>query len=73
MALLRAVLLGWIHRHAAQETPAPVNFDGRMSDQTKDDFAAIFDETFMQQMVDCQQVAGDACDVTGLAEFMVEA
>jgi len=56
-----------------QETPAPVAFDeGRMSDQTKDDFAALFDADFMQVMVDCQQLAGDTCDVAGLAEFMVE-
>lgn len=56
-----------------QQTPAPVEFDeGRMSDQTKDDFAALFDENFMQKMVDCQQLAGDTCDVTGMAEYMVQ-
>eukprot|EP00435_Cladocopium_sp_Y103_P054533 s149_g17.t1 len=56
-----------------QLTPAPVEFsEGRMTDQTKDDFAALFDENFMQKMVDCQQLAGDTCDVTGMAEYMVQ-
>ena len=62
----------------------------RMTDEIRDAFAALFDETFMQQLargmranpttstarchvqVDCQQLAGDNCDVTGLAEYMIE-
>ena len=61
-----------------------------MTDEIRDAFAALFDETFMQQLargmranpttstarchvqVDCQQLAGDNCDVTGLAEYMIE-
>ncbi|CAK9116987.1 unnamed protein product [Durusdinium trenchii] len=64
--------LGHLVVSLGQETPAPVDFEGRMTDETKDDFAALFDEDFMQMMVDCQQLAGDTCDVTGLAEFMVD-
>ncbi|CAJ1364629.1 unnamed protein product [Effrenium voratum] len=67
LLLLLHVVLSW-----AQETPPPVTFEGRMSDDTKDAFAALFDEAFMQMMVDCQQLAGDTCDVTGLAESMIQ-
>jgi len=55
------------------EGPAPeVVLNVRMTEELREAFAGIFDETFMQQMVDCQQIAGDNCDVTGLAEYMVE-
>ena len=32
----------------------------------------FFFENALPCQVDCQQLAGDTCDVTGLAEFMVE-
>ncbi len=33
---------------------------------------SIFEKVNLPWQVDCQQLAGDTCDVTGLAEFMVE-
>lgn len=35
-------------------------------------FFFFFFENALPCQVDCQQLAGDTCDVTGLAEFMVE-
>jgi len=65
--------LGALARCQIIEGPAPeIEFEIRMTDEIRDAFAALFDETFMQQLVDCQQLAGDNCDVTGLAEYMIE-
>ncbi|CAE7210454.1 unnamed protein product [Symbiodinium natans] len=73
LGVLLLLLHGVFARCQIIEGPAPeIELEIRMTDAVRDAFSALFDETFMQQMVDCQQLAGDNCDVTGLAEYMIE-